>query len=161
MQLIIGLQEALWTLAGFAAIQFVLGAWFKSRLDASIKAEKDQLMEEYKYQIKAREQASKVAEYFSYYFRLKPDSSEADYRKANQLAWELALWLPEEIYRDVTRAASSSNAENNIFSALLSVRGLLLKEPGNLTQDDILFHAPNANAHKSPAAAPTKTHANP
>ena len=45
-------------------------------------------MEDYKYQIRAREQASKVAEYFSYYFRLKPDSSDADYRKANQLIWE-------------------------------------------------------------------------
>ena len=155
MQLIIGIQEVLWTIAGFAAVQFVLGAWFKSRLDASIKAEKDQLMEDYKYQIRAREQASKVAEYFSYYFRLKPDSSDADYRKANQLIWELALWLPEDVYRHVTKAAANNSAEHNIFSALVSVRSLLLKAPGNLTQDDILFHAPNVNASKS--TVPTNT----
>ena len=144
MQFVIETQEVLVTIAGFAAVQFVLGAWFKSRLDASIKAEKDRLMEEYKYQIKTREQATKVAEYFSYYFRLKPDSPEVDYRKANQLAWELALWLPEDIYRRVTKAVVNNSRENNIFTALISVRGLLLKEPGQLTHDDIPLHAPNA-----------------
>ena len=38
-------------------------------------SEKDRILEDYKYEIKAREQASKVAEYFSYYFRLRPDSN--------------------------------------------------------------------------------------
>ncbi|EPC4026183.1 hypothetical protein ACRZOU_001923 [Aeromonas salmonicida] len=147
MQLIIGSQEVFATLTGLAAIQFLLGYWFKARLTASIKDEKDRLMEEYKYEIKAREQASKVAEYFSYYFRLRSDSPEADYRKINQLTWELALWLPEDIYRHVTMAAAHNSEEHNIFSSLIAVRSLLLKNPGNLTQEEILFHAPGAAKH--------------
>lgn len=147
MQLIIGSQEVFATLTGFAAIQFLLGYWFKARLTASIKDEKDRLMEEYKYEIKAREQASKVAEYFSYYFRLGSDKTEADYRKINQLAWELALWLPEDIYRHLRMAAVHNNKEHNICSSLIVVRSLLLKNPGNLTQDEILYHAPGAAKH--------------
>ena len=149
MQFLIGMQETLLGLAGIAIIQFIAATWLKSRLDASIKAENDRLMEDYKYEMRSREQASKVAEYFSYHFRLKPESSEADYRRVNQLGWELALWLPEDIYRHVTKAAATNSPEHNIFSALISVRSLLLKEPGNLTQDDILFHAPNAGAARS------------
>ena len=49
-----------------AIVQSVLFVWFKTRLEASIKSEKDRILEEYRYEIKAKEQAAKVAEYFSY-----------------------------------------------------------------------------------------------
>ena len=144
MQFIVSLTDIVATLCGIGAIQYVATTWLKARLEASIKSEKDRILEDYKYEIKAREQASKVAEYFSYYFRLRPDSSEADYRKANQLAWELALWLPEETYRLIAKAVATNTEEANILSALIAVRKLLLKSPGALTHDDIFFHAPNA-----------------
>lgn len=144
MQVTISTSQVLLALSGLGVIQFLLATWLKARLEESIKAEKDRLLEEYKYDIKAKEQAAKVAEYFSYYFRLKADSSEADYRKANQLAWELALWLPEEIYNLVREAVADPNGEANILSALIAVRKILLKNAGMLNQDQIFFHAPNA-----------------
>jgi len=94
MQFILSTTQLVLAVCGIGIIQLLAVMWIKARLDASIKSEKDRVLEEYKYEIRAREQAAKVAEYFSYYFRLKSDSSEADYRKANQLAWEMALWLP-------------------------------------------------------------------
>ena len=144
MQFILSDMQLVLAVSGIGIIQFLAAMWIKARLEASIKSEKDRILEEYKYEIRAREQAVKVAEYFSYYFRLKADSSEADYRKANQLAWELALWLPEEIYILISKAVAKPNDEDNILSALVSVRKLLLKKPGALTQNDIFFHAPNA-----------------
>ncbi len=143
MQFVIGNTEIVAILCGIGAIQFVATTWLKARLEASIKSEKDRILEDYKYDIRVREQASKVAEYFSYYFRLKADSSEADYRKANQLAWELALWLPEETYKLVAKAVATNTEEANILSALIAVRKLLLKSDGTLTHNDIFFHAPN------------------
>ena len=129
-----------------AIIQSVLFVWLKSRLEASIKSEKDRLLEDYRYEMKVKEQAAKVAEYFSYYFRLTPTSSEADYRRANQLNWELALWLPEEVYRNVARGVARNDADHNILSSLIAVRKVLLVAPGNLTADDLVFHAPNAKS---------------
>lgn len=144
MQFIITTPQIMLAVFGIGAIQFLLMTWLKARLEASIKAEKDELLDEYKYDIRAKEQAAKVAEYFSYYFRLKADSSEADYRKANQLAWELALWLPEKTYNAIREAVANPNDKANILSALIAVRKLLIKNPGTLSQDNIFFHAPNA-----------------
>lgn len=132
--------------SALALIQFLLSIWIKARLESSIKAENDRLLEQYRYEVRAKEQAAKVAEYFSYYFRLKPDSSDADYRNANQLAWELALWLPADVYRKVAKAVATNDGQNNILSSLIEVRGLLLSKPGNLSADELFFHAPNAKA---------------
>ncbi len=144
MQFILSTTQLVLAVSGIGIIQLLVVMWIKARLEASIKSEKDRILEEYKYEIRAREQAAKVAEYFSYYFRLKSDSSEADYRKANQLAWEMALWLPEETYKLISKAVANPSDEANILSALVSVRKLLLKNPGDLTQNEIFFHAPNA-----------------
>ena len=94
MQFIADTARVFIDLFGIVVIQFLAAMWIKARLESSIKLENDRLAEEYKYEIRAKEQAAKIAEYFSYYFRLKADSSESDYRTANKLAWELALWLP-------------------------------------------------------------------
>jgi hypothetical protein len=133
-------------LGAIAILQLLSTIWLRTRLEASIRAEKDRLLEEYKYEIRAKEQAAKVAEYFSYFFRLKDTSSDEEYRRANQLGWELALWLPSDVYRQVSKAVSHNNSENNILSSLIAVRKLLLSQPGDLSANELFFHAPSARA---------------
>ncbi len=60
MQFVIGNTEIVAILCGIGAIQFVATTWLKARLEASIKSEKDRILEDYKYDIRVREQASKV-----------------------------------------------------------------------------------------------------
>jgi hypothetical protein len=50
-------------------------------------------LENLKWDIKVRKQAAKIAEYMALARDHCADSSVEDYRKANRLSWELALWL--------------------------------------------------------------------
>lgn len=131
----------MWSL--FTVLQFLLGIRIKSRLENSIKHEYDKVLEEYKYDIKVREQASKVWEYLAIARILKEDSSEEEYKKANQLSRELAMRLPSELYKKTTNAIVNPTEENNPLSAVIEVRKLLLKDnAGDLTSDNIAHNAP-------------------
>ena len=88
MQIVLSIGDAAFFLLGIAALQFLLGIWIKSRLETSIKSEYDKLLEDYRFDLKAREQAAKVAEYMALAWKLRADSGEiAHYRRANQLVW--------------------------------------------------------------------------
>ncbi|RYH00295.1 MAG: hypothetical protein EON58_00710 [Alphaproteobacteria bacterium] len=101
----------------------------------SIDAEWDQ---------KVREQASKVAEYLSIAGSLDKDDPPEKYQRANQLSWELAMFLPAAIYRSVTKSISVPSELNNPFTALLEVRAYLIGDKLQvLTPDDVAGHAPN------------------
>lgn len=147
-------MESLAQLAGLLAVQWLLALWVKTRVEASIKAENDRRLEEYRYEIKTREQAAKVAEYFSYYFGLQSTSSEADYRRVNQLAWELALWLPEDVYRQVAKAVKHNDEDHNVLTSLIAVRKVLLQVPGSLSADELFLHFPNAKEKVKAAQTP-------
>ena len=85
----------------------------------------------------------RFAEYLALARNLKEDSPDTDYRKANQLSWELAMWLPEDIYKEMASSIATPNEKTNELSTVVSVRKLLLqKEAGNLTPDNIAHHAP-------------------
>ena len=155
MQLVFTLGHATLVLLGLAAIQFLVALWLKARLESSIKAEYDRVLEDYRFELRAREQAAKAAEYISLARSLTPDSPATEYRRANQLAWELALWLPDDLYRKLGRAMTSQANELSFLLVLIEIRRHLLKAPGSLTDNDILHHAPNIGAIRS-IAHPTK-----
>jgi len=74
---------------------------------------------------------------------LKQRGPPEDYREANRLAWELAMWLPADVYRAMGQALANPDSENNPLSVVIEVRKVLLgDDSGNLTQDDIIHHAP-------------------
>lgn len=90
-----------------------------------------------------QEQGARVAEYLALARRLKESSPESDFERANQLSWELAMWLPEQIYKQMTLAIVNPNPDVNELSVAISVRKLLLGEKaGDLKPDDIAHHAP-------------------
>jgi hypothetical protein len=126
-----------------AALQFLASLWISERLKISLQKEHSTFLESLRWDIKVREQAVRVAEYLALAISLKEDSTESDYRKANQLSWELAMWLPSDIYNHMVSAVANPNQQINALTAVLSVRAILLKQKaGKLTPEDIASHSP-------------------
>jgi len=148
-----------WTEVGvgvvlLAAIQFLIGIWIKARIEGSIKHSYDQNLEEIRFQMKVREQAAKVAEYMEKARNLGLDSSAQEFQRANQLAWELAMWLPADIYKLMAQSLVNRSKQNTELHVLIAVRQLLLgNKAGDLTSDNILFH--DANLQEKLLAANT------
>ena len=131
-------------------IIFLSRNWFIERLKRSLQKEHTEFLDELKWSRKAQEQSLKIAEYLALALFLEESSSKDDYRKANQLSWELAMWLPEDIYTNVVYAVANSNNEVNAFSAVVKARKFILKDKaGNLDQKNIVFHYPGINKKKN------------
>jgi hypothetical protein len=143
-----------WTEVGIgvlilATTQFLVGLWVKARLEGSIKHEYDKRLEEFRFEMKVREQAAKVAEYMEMARHLREDSSPAEYQKANKLAWELAMWLPSDVYKRMAESLVNPNQQNNPLVVIVAVRRLLLGDKaGDLSADNILSHAPGVGKNR-------------
>ncbi|MBW8009911.1 MAG: hypothetical protein FVQ83_01540 [Chloroflexi bacterium] len=124
-------------------IQFLATLWISERLKAELQKGNSVFIEKLRWELKVREQAERVAEYMAIARDLSDQSSPVDYCKTNQLAWELAMWLPEEVYRSLGQALKNPDDETNILSVVVAIRKTLLGESsGNLSQEDIIHHAP-------------------
>ena len=139
------------TIAGvaFLALQSLVFLLISERLKASLKRENDKFLENLRWDFKVREQAARVAEYMALAHQLKPDSSEEDYRTANRFAWELAMWLPPDVYKALAQALIVPSKEVNILSIVIQVRKILLgDQAGNLIEENIISHAPNIGRNR-------------
>ena len=144
MNIVLQPWQALLIALVIAGGQIISTTWLKAEIENSIKAK-------YDIELKARERAERVAEYMALARDLKETSSEAEYRKANQLSWELAMWLPTDVYRSLGKALSKPDKEYNPLSVVISVRQVLLgNTSGDLTQDDIIHHAPGISQKRGP-----------
>lgn len=110
---------------------------------ASFQKEHSKFLDELQWNRKIQEQASRVAEYLALARRLKESSSESDYERANQLTWELAMWLPEEIYKEMVISIAKPSESTNELTVAISVRKLLLGDKaGDLKPENIAHHSP-------------------
>lgn len=143
MAFTLGLLEISLGVFLFGTLQYLASLWISERLKTSLQKEHSAFLENLKWELKVREQAVRVAEYLALARNLKDDSPDSDYRKANQLSWELAMWLPEDIYKEMVNAIVKPSNNTNELTTVVSVRSLLLKEKaGNLTSENIAHHAP-------------------
>jgi hypothetical protein len=77
--------------------------WVKTRLRESIRHEYEKELEEFKFEMRKREQSALVADLFSTWVHVKEDneeiteSEEERYRKLNRLSFEMSLWLPDQL----------------------------------------------------------------
>jgi uncharacterized membrane protein YhiD involved in acid resistance len=143
MTINISLGSAFFLITGIGIIQWLLTTWVRSRLENSIRSEYEKTIEDYKLEIKTKERAEKVAKYLSLYFQ---DSQ--NFQELNQLSWELALWLPDHIYKNMTTAIKNMGGELDItkptiLDILIDTRKELLKSPGKLKGNDIIVHRKN------------------
>lgn len=118
--------------------------WVAEQMKLQTQKDHTKFSEALKWELKGREQAVKVAEYLALANTLKSCSSEEEYRKANQLSWELAMWLPEDIYKKMVQGVVNRNLDSNELVTVVQVRKLLLgDDSGNLTVDDVAVHGPS------------------
>ncbi|MBC7357074.1 MAG: hypothetical protein H5U10_00905 [Desulfacinum sp.] len=137
------LSSSLLTTMFISILLFLARNLFIERLKLLLQKEHSKFLDELQWNRKVQEQAARVAEYLALARRLRESSPESDYERANQLSWELAMWLPDEIYKQMTLAIVKPNKDVNELTVTISVRKLLLGEKaGNLTPDDIAHHAP-------------------
>ena len=143
MEVIIGVLSSISTTALLAIVAFLARNLFVERLKYELQKEHSKFLDELQWNRKVQEQAARVAEYLALARRLKESSTESDYERANQLSWELAMWLPEEIYKQMTLAIANPNQDVNELSVSISVRRILLGDKaGNLGPDHIAHHHP-------------------
>ncbi len=143
MEIWIGIISSVSTTILLAILAFLAKNWFLERLKTSLQKEHSKFLQELQWETKAREQAEKVAEYLALARQLNEESPNEEYVKANQLSWELAMWLPEDVYKETVQAITNPNENINELSAVIAVRSLLLKEKaGNLNQEFVAHHAP-------------------
>jgi len=136
-----------------AALQFLVSLWLSERFKAQLQRETGVFLESIRWEVRVREQAAKVAEYMALARDLRESSSVDEYRRANQLGWELSLWLPADIYRLMGRALANPNEHENPLSVLVEVRRLLLNgKLGELTAEEMLSHAPGIGKFRNLAA---------
>jgi hypothetical protein len=89
--------------------------------------------------------AEKIAEYLALLTQLDVKSPPEFFRRANQLSWELAMILPEEIYLEIAIAATNSGTEHNHCTAIILARKAMLGVvAGKLSPDHIVGHSPKA-----------------
>jgi hypothetical protein len=128
--------------AAFGLVLFLLKNWIVERIKVSLQ-----------YDIRVREQVIKVAEYLAKARVLKKNDDNDKYIKLNQLSWELAIWLPEDIYNNMVRSIINPSEEINESTTVIEVRKLLLgRKAGGLTHEDIAVHG--SDIGKKPPANP-------
>jgi hypothetical protein len=88
-----------------------------------------------------------IAEYMALATHLHEDSPRADYVRVNQLAWQLVMDLPADVYRTVTRGLTSITIQGRLeaISKLREAAGA--REP--LPAEEILWHAPGIGKPKA------------
>lgn len=147
MKIILG--SSILTTAFMGSISLMAKTWIVERIKLALQKEHSKFNNDLQWEVKVRERAEKVAEYISLARSLRENSTEDEYRKANRLSWELAMWLPEDIYSQMVLAITNANQTNNELTVIIAVRKLLLKEKaGNLTANEVAHHAPGIGIGK-------------
>jgi hypothetical protein len=111
-------------------LQFIISKWFMARL----KHDFDRKLEDYRSEIRRREQAARVAKLLALSYR--PDAKPHEF---NELAWELSLWLPPELVRELSRCLCGADGAMSPKDILIAIRKLLLQNASDdLTADQIV-----------------------
>jgi hypothetical protein len=136
-------------IAPLAVIQALLAWWIQARITNSIKHEYDKKLEEFKREQVRREKAAVVAEFLAEWTHLKG----SDTKRLNQLLWELTIYLPSNLVRDVKSMTSATPGCKTSSEVLIAVRDHLLGANDPLRIDDITYfkHPENPSMKANPS----------
>ncbi len=133
-------------IVSFSVVQALLTWWIKSRLTESIKHEYDKRLEEFKRDQLRKEKAAVVAEFLAEWTHLKG----ADTKRLNQLLWELSLYLPSQLVRDIKSMVTDKKNGKTAPEVLVSARTHLQGEADPLAPADIAhFKHPDNTSMRS------------
>jgi len=124
-----------------SAIQALLAWWIQARITNSCKHEYDKRLESFKRDQLRKDKAAVVAEFLAEWTHLQRD----DTKRLNQLLWELTLYLPSELVRDVKSMIIKSPGGKTSSEVLLAVRQHLLDGIDPLNENDIVHFKHPAN----------------
>ena len=130
------------------ALPFVASEYTANRL----RVYYDKQLEDYRRQLEVRDRAAVVAEYVAMWYASGQVADVGSmeklefYRRLNQLSFELALYLPADIYKELGPALAKMPSGKTAGDMLVEVRRRLLTEPGDLTADNIIYHWPGLKA---------------
>lgn len=109
----------------------------------------DKQLEDYRRQLDMRDRAARVAEYVAMW-HASGEVNDVDsmeklefYRRLNQLSFELALFLPADVYKQLGPALAKAPSGKTAGDILVDVRKHLLSDPGDLTAENIIYHWPH------------------
>jgi hypothetical protein len=105
-----------------AAVQALLAWWIQARLTSSIKHEYDRELEEFKRNQLLKDKAAVVAEFLAEWTHIQG----TDTKRLNQLLWELSLYLPANLVRDVKSMISNTPNGKTAPQVLVDIRRHLL-----------------------------------
>jgi hypothetical protein len=117
---------------------FLLKTWIKTRLEASIKHEYDAKLEEFKFEIRKREQSALVAELFSKWIHVD-ESKIPNVRELNRLSFEISLWLPDEVAVEIGRRLKNLQNAKPAQDLLAECRKIIQGKDTKLRPEDITF----------------------
>jgi hypothetical protein len=111
----------------------------KDRFKKEIETYKHSLLEkleDYKRELTVRDQAAKVAELLA--LVKSGTGSNEDIIKANQLSWEMSLWLPASTAKRLGKVLAKASGAPTNTELLIEIRCILLGlAQADLTDDDI------------------------
>lgn len=108
-------------------------------------------VEEYKFNIYQRKQAEKVAELFAKWIKyngkedelLNEEQKRDHFEGLNRLAWELAMWIPDEKIVKKIMGKLCHKSDTDIKQIILEIRELILnKKSKELKWEELVHFAP-------------------
>jgi hypothetical protein len=119
-------------IAAIAVVQALCAWWIQARLSASIKFEYDSRLEQLKREQDERLKAAAIAEFLAEWTHVKDDT-----KKVNQLLWELCLYLPASLVRDLRATVSKSPGHKSAPQLIVAIRHHLLGGKDPITERDV------------------------
>lgn len=138
-------------LVGIPLVFWLVRNWVESKISSAVNLAASKQLEDYRADRDRRNQSQKIAEYLSYASNISDDVDDEYFRKCNQLAWELFLWLPPEIYRSVINSFKPGG--NFTEALLLTRRHLLQADDAELGPGDMIRHAKSVQIEELEAKA--------
>lgn len=134
------ISDLLAVIVSVGSIQALLTLWLKTRLENSVRHEYDRRLEEFRYELRQREQAAMVAELLAVW-TAKP----INIMRLNQLTWEASLWLPEKVLKELSRTLSHAPGAKGMKEILVEVRKLLKGSSDCITAEELIhFNVPTS-----------------
>jgi len=137
---IISVISSISTASFVAVLVYFFRSWFIERLKASIKHEYDVKLESLKSEVSRREKAALIAELVAEWTHTIENT-----KRLNQLLWELSLYLPSGLVKDLNNTLSKRSDHKPINQVLVDVRHYLLEGKDPIEKDDIqhFYHSGN------------------
>ena len=125
------------TIVSVFVVNLLLKYWVIARLEQSIKHEYDKKLEEYRFEMKKREQSSLIAQLFSNWLILKKD--EIRNRELNKLSFEMSLWLPDDVALEINKRLKNLDGARPAEELIVECRKIIQGTDTKLRPEDITF----------------------